>query len=149
MYRGATAKLISEANKGKRALHLFDTFEGLPKPDEIDTKHKEKQYACSLEFVQNYLKHYHNIAFYKGLFQQTSHAVKNIRFSFVHLDVDLYRGTFDSLGFFYSRMVRGGIILSHDYSTTPGVKAAFDEFFADKPEPLIELPTSQVLIVKL
>ena len=39
------------------------------------------------------------------------------------------------LEFFYSRMSPGGIILSHDYMTAPGVKKAFDDFFEDRAEP--------------
>jgi hypothetical protein len=45
-------------------------------------------------------------------------------------------------------MEKGGMLISHDYSTVPGVKKAFDEYFADKPETVIELPTSQCLFIK-
>ena len=51
--------------------------------------------------------------------------------------------------FFYPRMVPGGVMLTHDYSLLGGVKKAFDEFFADKPEGIIELPTTQCMVVKL
>jgi hypothetical protein len=46
-------------------------------------------------------------------------------------------------------MSPGGIIISHDYITAPGVQKAFDEFFSNKPEPLIETAGSQCFIVKL
>jgi hypothetical protein len=46
-------------------------------------------------------------------------------------------------------MVRGGIVLSHDYSLLAGVRLAFDRFLEDKPEGLIELPTTQCMLVKL
>jgi len=39
--------------------------------------------------------------------------------------------------------------MSHDYVPSDGVRKAFDEFFADKPEPLIEMSGSQVLMVKI
>ena len=61
----------------------------------------------------------------------------------------LYEGTLDCLRFFYPRMVAGGVIISHDYSILTGVKRAFDEFFADKPEGVVELPTTQCMVVKL
>jgi hypothetical protein len=148
VFRGASAKLIAEV-KGARRLHLFDTFEGLPKPEAIDTEHKEREYACDLDFVRGYLSRYPNIVFHKGLFPASAAQMGDTTFSFVHLDVDLYRSTLDCLGFFYPRMVKGGIVLSHDYSTTPGVRKAFDEFYEGKAEPVIEVSTSQVLSVRL
>jgi hypothetical protein len=39
-------------------------------------------------------------------------------------------------------------MLSHDYSVLSGVKQAFTEFLADKPEDLIELPSTQCLVIK-
>jgi len=94
------------------------------------------------------LNKYEHINFYKGLFPSTANPIKNKNFSFVHLDLDLYEGTLDSIKFFYPRMSKGGIILTHDYKSAQGVKKAFDGFFKDKPEPLIEMSGSQCLIVK-
>lgn len=37
----------------------------------------------------------------------------------------------------------------HDYSVLNGVKTAFTEFFADKPEAPIELPSTQCMIIKV
>jgi hypothetical protein len=45
-------------------------------------------------------------------------------------------------------MTTGGVILSHDYITAPGVQKAFDEFFVDKPEPVVETAGSQCMVVK-
>ncbi len=144
---GATAKAICMA-KGNKKLFLFDTFEGLPPPDKIDKQFYEGQCYFSLESVRAYLAHYNNIFFVKGKFPNTANVVKEEKFAFVHLDCDLCQSTKDSLCFFYDKMVRGGIILSHDYSNTLGVKKAFDEFFGKKPERIIELSTSQCMIVK-
>jgi hypothetical protein len=48
-------------------------------------------------------------------------------------------------------MSTGGIIIAHDYGhlISAGVRKAIDEFFADKPEPVIELCGSQCLVVKV
>ena len=46
-------------------------------------------------------------------------------------------------------MQKGGIILSHDYSQNLGAKKAFDEFFLNKAEEIIELPMSQCMVVRL
>jgi len=149
-YKGSSAKLISEA-KGNKTLHLFDAFEGLPdlsKYDDPKQFHKGK-YLASLKDVKNYLKEYKNVHFYKGLFPSTADSIKDKKFSFVHLDLDLYEATLASIEFFFPRMNKGGIIISHDYITAPGVKKAFDDFFKDKPEPIIEMSGTQCLIVKL
>ncbi len=150
VYRGGSAKLICEA-KENRPLHLFDTFEGLPALCEVDDPkqfHKE-EFLVSLESVKDYLKKYPNVHFYEGLFPSTTEPIKNKKFSFVHLDVDLYESTLNGIEFFYPRISRGGIIISHDYTSTPGVRKAFDGFFKDKPEPVIELVGSQCMVVKI
>ena len=149
VYQGGSAKLICEAKKDKN-LHLFDTFEGLPKSTEIyESQLREGEMKASLENVKQYLAGYRNVYFYKGVFPETAQAVEGKRFSLVHLDVDLYKGTSDCLKFFYPRMSKGGIIMSHDYPSMGGVKKAFDEFFKDKPEPIIRVSNNQCLIVKL
>lgn len=151
VYRGGSAKLICEA-KGNRKLHLFDTFEGLSQVSDKDTHFgvkfwQDKQFNdTSEDLVRKYLKSYPNVSIYKGLFPQTAEPVTNSKFSFVHLDVDLYKSTLDCLNFFYPRMIHGGIILTHDYHTT-GVQSAFKEFFADKKLSIIELTGSQCMVV--
>ena len=155
VFRGGSAKIISKSrNKGK-ALHLFDTFgEGLPEPDEkFDSPNfKKGGFNISETEFENIKKRFHNesnVFFYPGVFPTTATPIKNTRFSFVNLDVDIYSSTRDCLSFFYEKMNRGGIILSHDYNGALGVKKAFDEFFRDKPEPMIKLSTSQCLVVKI
>lgn len=151
VYKGGSAKLMCETAKNK-SIHLFDTFEGLPDVGESDShgQFKKGEYVAPLSYVKNCLKHYKNVYFYKGFFPATSDPVKNKKFSFIHLDVDIYESTLSSLTFFYPRMSRGGVIISHDYPGSKGVKKAFDEFFKDKPEIIIELPLcDQCLVVKL
>lgn len=148
VFWGGTARVICEA-KGDRRLHLFDTFEGLPEPDEIDSAFQKGQYACSLESVRDYLSGFPRVQFYKGYFPATGEPVKDRSFSFVHLDVDLYTSTLQALEFFYPRMEPGAIIISHDYVEFPGVRKAFDEFFEHKSEPVVELSGNQCLVTKI
>jgi O-methyltransferase len=148
VFKGASAKIICEL-KGDKNLHLFDTFEGLPESSEFDRGvHKKGQYAASLESVQDYLKGYKNVYWYKGLFPDSAVNVPDDKFAFAHFDVDLYEGTKACLEYFYPRMVPGGIMITHDYDILAGVMKAFKEFVADKPEGLIELPTTQCMIIK-
>ncbi|MCQ9207394.1 MAG: TylF/MycF family methyltransferase [Omnitrophica bacterium] len=149
VYKGGSARLICEA-KGNKALHLFDTFEGIPVVHEIDSPHfRCGMWAGSLEEVGSSLRAYKDVYFYKGIFPNTTGPVKDKKFSFVHMDVDTHKSTLDCLEFFYSRINPGGVIISHDYIYFAGVKKAFDEFFKDKPEPIIELSGSQCLIAKI
>ena len=84
-----------------------------------------------------------------SVFPDTSEPVREKKFSMVNLDVDCYESTKQCLLFFYPRMSPGGIILSHDYITAPGVKKAFDDFFETRAEPVLETAGSQCLVVKV
>lgn len=148
VYEGSSAKVICAA-KGIKRLHLFDTFEGLPEVRSIDKLYKKGDYSCSELKVRNYLEGENNITFYKGLFpQETGESVGLTEFSFVHLDVDIYQSTLDSLEFFYPRLTQGGIILSHDYAQSEGVKKAFTEFLQRNKGTLVQLCESQVMLIK-
>ncbi len=152
VYQGGSAKIICEV-KGKNKLHLFDTFEGLPKISDKDTHSgiqfwTDKQFSnTDIESVRKYLQNYEGVSFYKGKFPDTSSPVNDSKFSFIHLDVDLYESTIECLKFFYPRLVKGGIILTHDYHTN-GVHSAFTEFFQGKNIPIIPINGSQCMIVK-
>jgi hypothetical protein len=148
VYRGGSAKLIC-LMKGTRDLHLFDTFEGLPPPTIGDhSVFRRSQFRADLHAVQSYLRGFNNVHFYKGLFPGTAADVSDERFCFVHLDVDLYEATKAGIEFFYPRLVPKGVLMSHDYNAA-GVRRAFDEFFRDKPEIIIQQPAgSHCLIVK-
>ena len=70
--------------------------------------------------------------------------------SFVHIDVDLYQPTRDSLEFFYPRMNDGGIIIVDDFacSVCPGATRAVEEALSDKPEQMISLSDGGGFLIK-
>ena len=152
VYQGGSAKLISEV-KGDKKLFLFDTFIGLQELSDDDTHFGKKHWKknefndTSLETVKNYLSSYNNIQIIKGEFPKTVDSIHDSKFSFVHLDVDLYRSTIECLKFFYPRLVNGGIILVHDYHSD-GIQKAFKEFLQSNKVQLIELTGSQCMIIK-
>lgn len=152
VYKGGSARIICEV-KGKKDLHLFDTFEGMPPVNRTVDLHKEGEFAdTSLENVKEYLAGFPGVYFHKGLFPGTAARIteSGIRFSFVNLDVDIYQSTLDGLKLFYPILSGGGILISHDYRNRkcPGVKRAFDEFLSDKRETLVPLWDSQCLFIK-
>jgi hypothetical protein len=150
VFRGGSARLICEA-KGNRDLHLFDTWEGLPDPTEADggSGFRSREFAASMKATSQYLSGYTGVYFYRGLFPATAGPIRGLKFSFVHLDVDLHAATASALEFFYPRMSAGGVIMSHDY-WSPGVRTAVDEFYRDKPEIIQQQPAGRhCVIVKL
>jgi O-methyltransferase len=147
VYQGSSAQIICEA-KQQRTLYLFDTFSGLPEPARSETRMLRRgQFSARLAAVRDLLRGYSNVRFCPGTFPESARGVYGERFSLVHLDADLYASTRAGLEFFYPRMVPGGIIIAHDYSTLPGVMKAFAEFLTDRCEEVIELPSTQAMIV--
>jgi len=151
VYRGGSAKLICMAKDANKKLHLFDTFSGLPSVSPIDQPYlSQGQYSAPEEAVRNYLKNYPNVFFHVGVFpKDTGSSVSKTLFSLVNLDVDTYKNTLECIEWFYPRLKIGGIMISHNYSNLPGVRKAFDDFFHNKPEPVLEMPGSQCLVVKV
>jgi hypothetical protein len=147
VFRGGSARLMCEV-KGSRALHLFDTFAGLPDASQWDSKFQKGGFSSSLDQVRGYLEHFPGVHFHPGLFPETARGLEQLTFSFVHLDVDLYQSTVSGLEWFYPRMNPGAVLISHDYDAD-GVRKAFDEFLSDKPECILELAGSQVGFVKV
>jgi O-methyltransferase len=151
VYKGGSARIICQV-KGPKHLHLFDTFEGMPEVNTSVDRHKKGDFAdTSEEGVRRYLAAFDNVSFHKGFFPQSAAGLHaDTAFSFVNLDVDIYDSTLAGLKFFYPRLNQGGLILCHDYRSIscPGVKKAYDEFFADKAEHVVELWDTQCLVIK-
>jgi predicted O-methyltransferase YrrM len=146
---GASAKLLSMRLPAGKHLHLFDTFKGLPEATAADgVRFHAGEFSSSLEDVRRYVGT-QRVHYYPGLFPATADSLRDRLFSFVHLDADLYESTLAAFDFFYERLSPGGIMLCHDYPSAPGVVQAVEEFFREKPEPVVELTGYQAMIVKL
>jgi hypothetical protein len=148
-WRGGSSWLIAKGLG--RPHHAFDSFEGLSQPDPKDGAHFRKgDLAISEEEFRARLADVPNLHVYKGWIPTRFPEVGDRRFSFVHVDVDLYQPTRDAIEFFYPRLNPGGILLLDDYGffICPGARQAADEFFKDRPEPILEVPTGQGLVVR-
>jgi O-methyltransferase len=144
VYKGTTAALLLRASSKK--LHLFDTFQGLP---DSEGQFEEGEWKASLDTVKRNLSRWEaRVEYHVGLFPESATGV-DARFSFVHLDMDLYAGTKAALEWFWPRLSKGGAILSHDYPLSDGVVRAFHEFFDSRPEPFVPLSGGQCVAVKL
>ena len=156
VYKGGTALMLARTLKGKadKKLYLFDSFRGLPKVDEHrDQWFSERDFSVeSVQGIRNVLAEFDSIVdIRQGWIPETFQGLESNRYAFVHLDVDLYRSNLDCCNYFYSRVTAGGVMLFDEYgfAGARGEKDAVDEFFADKAECPITLPTGQALVLKL
>jgi O-methyltransferase len=152
VYKGASAYLICRAIApyGKRN-HLFDSFQGLSAPSPADGAYWAAGALRADESeVRANLQEFGNFAVHRGWIPARFAEVADRCFSFVHIDVDLYEPTRDSVSFFYDRLSSGAIMLFDDYgfATCPGARLAVDEFLRGRPEGAVMLPTGQAFIVK-
>ena len=158
VYRGAGSWFILRSiSQSTKTHHIFDSFEGLSIPAAEDSPAKAeafrwKKHDLSVveQEVRRNLSAFDNTRYYRGWIPSRFHEVSDLSFSFVHIDVDLYQPTLDSLGFFYNRVNAGGLVVCDDFgfSTCPGAFTAIIEFMEDKQEDVIRLTTGEAIITK-
>ncbi len=155
VFRGSSSWLILAANSQNgpfQKMHYgFDSFEGLSTPSNKDGKYwREGDLVIGEGETRKNLESFKNFELFKGWIPDRFPEVQHKEFSFVHIDVDLYEPTRESLEFFYPRLNPGGIILCDDYgsSVCPGATKACDEFLEDKPEKMLALDASSGFFIK-
>lgn len=156
VFKGTSSWLIcaftARSEAEPKLHHLFDSFEGLSEPAKIDGNHWRKgDLSASEAEVADQLAPFADILrFHKGWIPDRFADVANRRFSFVHVDVDLYLPTRDSIAFFYERMNPGAILICDDYgcTTCPGATRAVDEFLESRPEKMIALDAGGGFFIK-
>lgn len=155
-YEGASAWFIA-AELLDVPLYLFDSFSGLSKPSEEDAALSENHFTwqagdlCSTEEkVADTLAEFNNVTLYKGWIPERFNEVDGQSFRLVHIDVDLYQPTKDSIAFFYPRMSTGGVMIFDDYGMTscPGAYQAVEEYMQCRKEYVLHLPTGQGVVMK-
>lgn len=165
-YRGHSSYIISTLIKEKSATYkeflIFDSFAGLSKRDRKLDKAKstldEKiinqevgKFSCSEEEVKENLAAFNFIKFYKGWIPDRFTDVKQTKFCFVHIDVDLYQPTYDALSFFFPKLSIGGVIVIDDYgySAYQGAELAVKHYLKDKSGFFFyAVPTGSAFILK-
>jgi hypothetical protein len=153
VFAGASSWLICAANRGTgRTHHLFDSFEGLSSPGARDGSYWQAGHLAAGEDLvsANLAPFADSIALHKGWIPDRFGDVEGRIFSFVHVDVDLYQPTLDSVAFFYPRLSPGAILLCDDYGFTscPGATEAVEGFLADKPEKMLALDAGGGFFIK-
>ena len=142
--------------------HIFDSFKGLSEPTEKDRRFDASgvnrallaanmaagRYAFPLELVaRNVHRDFPHVRLHPGWIPEVFSEQPDRTYRFVHIDVDLYQPTMDSLRYFFPRMAAGGVIITDDYNW-PGARAAFDEFSGEQGLELFTTETSQAFLRK-
>lgn len=141
--------------------HVFDSFEGLSKPVDKDLEFNPADsnaahiaenmvaghFAFPLELVsENIHRRFPGVHLHPGWIPSSLEGQPERIYRFVHIDVDLYQPTRDSLAYFQPRLARGGIIITDDF-IWPGARRAFREFCEEKGLELHTTDTWQAFIV--
>lgn len=135
VFEGNFAKHINQAFYDRK-LYLFDTFEGFSEKDISE----EIQFSCaktgdynntSEELVLDKMRYKENVNLVRGYFPDSAKEIRD-EFCFVNLDLDLYKPTLNGLNWSKNKIVRGGVVLIHDYFSENfrGPRKAVDDFLA-------------------
>lgn len=164
----AAAYTLIELGEPERNLYLFDTFEGMPPPSDIDVRADNTSAAHllattgqddafwavgPLETVRaamtstaypSELIHY-----IVGRVEDTLPEEAPQQIALLRLDTDWYESTRHELVHMYDRLVPGGVLIIDDYGYWKGSRQAVDEFFSTRPRPLlIPLDDGGRLVIK-
>jgi hypothetical protein len=133
-----------------RELYLFDTFAGMPAPDERDVdlwgirasqmfaKHRISEVSstlmnCPRDAVAAAMASTgyptDRIHYVEGLVEQTIPEQAPPTIALMQLDTDWYRSTKHELVHLYPRLSAGGVAIVDDYGHFLGAREATDEFF--------------------
>jgi hypothetical protein len=126
VFKGTFAHYINKYFPDRK-IWLFDSFDSFSEEEVRYDKERgylEKNYSgvflrnTSIDTVRSNLPHPEKAVFKKGFFPQSAEGDTELadeQFVFVNLDFDLYLPIYAGLDFFYPKMVKGGLILVHDY----------------------------------
>lgn len=143
------AFLLKQKGISNRRLFMYDTFEGMAEPTELDRDFKDgsakavhtartegdKVNWCyaTLDLVrQNMVKtglDLNQIVFVKGKVEDTIPGTVPEKISLLRLDTDWYESTKHELDFLYPILSKNGVLIVDDYGHWKGCRQAVDEFF--------------------
>jgi O-methyltransferase len=139
-----------------RRIYLYDTFEGNPRPDEVDTRwdgvpalptweHHQRNggrwcFGGTRDHVSRVVSSSgypaDQFVFVEGMVEDTLPGIRPERISLLRLDTDLYRSTYHELVHLYPLLAPGGILIIDDYGAFQGAKLATDRFIEENKLPL-------------
>jgi hypothetical protein len=127
-----------------RDLYLFDTFEGMSRPGEIDVDYSGRA-ALPLWDPANRTARapitkvpdamlstgypLERVSFVEGLVEDTLPGEAPEQIAVLRLDTDWYSSTHHELEHLYPRLSSGGVLIIDDYGHYVGARKAVDEYF--------------------
>ena len=145
--------VLESCSDGERSVWLFDSFEGLPKPDAAAfPADSDDQFwtfgsylGVSVDQVKENFRQYEllddRVRFVKGWFRDTIPSSNLGPISVLRLDGDMYESTWIVLTHLYPKVSPGGFLVIDDYGAIPACKQAVDDF---RREHSIQSPLSSV-----
>lgn len=141
-----------------RPLWLFDTFEGMTRPESVDIDLRSRDAADQLALDRDPLAPdspwcfspleevranlgstgypADALHFVPGPVEQTLPVADPGPIALLRLDTDWYRSTLVELEVLYPRLVQGGILIIDDYGHWQGCRRAVDDYFAREQVPI-------------
>jgi O-methyltransferase len=126
VWRGGTGALIAkkaEMEGIREMVYLCDTFKGVVKAGENDSKYSGGEHAdTSKTKVEELIfrkLHLSNVTILEGVFpEETREKIAADQFRFCHIDVDVYQSAKDIFEWVWPRMSMNGIIVFDDYGSS-------------------------------
>lgn len=141
-YKGDTSLMLADVLKDvDKKLWIYDSFEGLPEKCEKDESALGENFKGGELFVtkrevkQRFLRAGLPVpVIKKAWFSDLTSEDLPEKIAFAFLDGDFYESIRDSLKLVTPRMVKGGILVVHDYNNPalPGVAKAVDEWCVER-----------------
>ena len=132
--------------------YLYDSFDEMKEEHLVDKdKNQSGNYNyLKIEQTQKNLKMFENdVVFFKGyipnVFQNGDHPDE---ISWLHIDLNSSKTTFETMEFFYPKIVDNGIIIFDDYGMFDTTKEVVDDFLKNKKGHFISYPTGQGMFIK-
>lgn len=153
VWKGGSAMLMAytlqQAGITNRKLYLYDTYEGMAKPGEMDGQSEKDEweslrvndslnkmcYSPIEEVKANMAKTGYpseNIVYIKGKVEDSIPSTLPDGIALLRLDTDWYDSTRHELKFLYPLLSSKGVLLIDDYGAWEGARKAVDEYFAGK-----------------
>lgn len=137
-YKGDTSILLAEIVRGTgKKLWIYDSFEGLPEKTEEDISELGREFQKGVldvtkqEVKKRFLKAGLPVPIIKkAWFKDLGEEDLPEKISFAFLDGDLYESIRESLKLIEKKMIKGGVVVIHDYNNLalPGVARAVNEW---------------------
>lgn len=142
VWNGGSAGTVAVAMRDNKDRHiwLFDSWEGLPQPSQVDVTYADEKGKAGLclgyeDKVKELLfkrlgLQSENVSMVKGWFDATipPHKESIGSIALLHLDCDWYESMRFCLEELYDMVVQGGFVVIDDYGHWQGCKKAVDEF---------------------